>query len=424
MDRVRCLTEYGIAEFQEYLVRLRENGSIPPPRHLLTDSSGSRQVNTANVFIEPKDFANRREFAEYIDDRFVSSGCDDEVNEAGLWEWLSLYYFDSVCPSNVDGLRRPGSSSRHIIGSGIGAKVQRHLLRNSYLIYRVYRRFSDVPLDLLLGGRLHEYSKAVTQIGERRRIFNSKSVLVAANRLYLDTAVGRPKRGYATGDASIQAFGRIVNNLPARYDLETVSADTILALLPDEFRIWLDDNLEDDDELSEIRETFSSVRSTINEEVEFPPPESIDQLLRSMENRALSHRIANVRSSFFRDGVLSAYGSRCAVSGLALTHASGESEEKPEVQAAHIIPVAFGGSDVIQNGLALNRTVHWAFDLGMLWVNQDYKVSVSRDVVHDSRNAWLLAMSGNPLKLPDNHNLHPAQRALRWHATNIARRWN
>ena len=420
MDRVRCLTEHGIAEFQEYLVRLRENGSIPSPRYLLTDPSSSRQLNTADVFIEPKDFANRREFAEYIDACFASSDCEDEVDESGLWEWLSLYYFDSVCPKNRDGVRKPKSLQRHLLNPPHPRKTRRHLLRNAYFIYRRYRHISDVPLDLLLGPPLDQYPQAVTQIGERDRTLDSQGVLIAANRLYLDKSIGKPKPGYTSGDAGILTFGRVVNNLPELCDLSEMSADAILALLPPEFSQWLDDGSKDQNEIQEIRETFAPIQVDHANSARYPDIERFDSLLRDIKDRSISNRVAKVRSRFFRDGVIATYNFRCAISGLELIYSPGSIDEKHEVEAAHIKPVASGGRDLIQNGLALNRSVHWAFDLGMMWIDRDLKVHVSDEVENDRRNEWLRKFSGNMLRLPRNPNFYPSSDALAWHAEHIA----
>jgi hypothetical protein len=62
-----------------------------------------------------------------------------------------------------------------------------------------------------------------------------------------------------------------------------------------------------------------------------------------------------MRDANFRYHVCGAYENRCAVTGLAIINGGG----RAEVQAAHIWPVAAGGPDVVQNGIALSSTVHW-----------------------------------------------------------------
>lgn len=83
------------------------------------------------------------------------------------------------------------------------------------------------------------------------------------------------------------------------------------------------------------------------------------------------------RDRAFRRAVRKAYDNRCAVTGLHLLSAKGN----PEVQAAHIRPVADNGSDSVRNGLALTGTMHWLFDAGLISVAEDMKVLVAEKLV-------------------------------------------
>jgi putative restriction endonuclease len=65
-----------------------------------------------------------------------------------------------------------------------------------------------------------------------------------------------------------------------------------------------------------------------------------------------------IRDANFRRLVCEAYDDTCAVTGLRIINGGGRSE----VQAAHIWPVAEGGSDAVHNGIALSGTAHWLFD--------------------------------------------------------------
>ncbi len=83
-----------------------------------------------------------------------------------------------------------------------------------------------------------------------------------------------------------------------------------------------------------------------------------------------------VRDRVFRRVVLQAYGERCAISGLKLINGGG----RAEVEAAHIRPVEADGPDVVSNGLALCGTAHWMFDRGLIALDDDLKILVSRHV--------------------------------------------
>lgn len=79
-----------------------------------------------------------------------------------------------------------------------------------------------------------------------------------------------------------------------------------------------------------------------------------------------------LRDAAFREGVLRAYDSTCAFTGLRIINGGG----RAEVDAAHIRPVGdnHGGSDSIRNGLALSKTMHWLFDRGIVAVSNNYEI--------------------------------------------------
>jgi putative restriction endonuclease len=105
-------------------------------------------------------------------------------------------------------------------------------------------------------------------------------------------------------------------------------------------------------------------------------------LLRSPEDeqeRKIVQILTNrkVRDASFRRRVCDAYEDTCAVTRLRMVNGGG----KAEVQAAHIWPVADGGPDVAQNGLALSATVHWLFDRHLISLTDDYGLLVAHNRV-------------------------------------------
>jgi putative restriction endonuclease len=100
------------------------------------------------------------------------------------------------------------------------------------------------------------------------------------------------------------------------------------------------------------------------------------------------------RDEAFRRQVRLAYDNRCAISGLKLINGGG----RPEVQAAHIKPVASAGPDSVRNGLALTGTLHWMFDRGLVSIDDDYRVLRARALPENAAH----------LIRPDGHLLIPA----------------
>jgi putative restriction endonuclease len=120
------------------------------------------------------------------------------------------------------------------------------------------------------------------------------------------------------------------------------------------------------------------------------------------------------RDVAFRRKVREAYDYRCAMSGLRLRNGGG----RPEVNAAHIRPVAQQGSDAVRNGLALSGTLHWMFDRGLVSVADDGTILVSRNKVPRDVEDRLL-VPDRRLCLPEDPRDHPHPANLRWHRENV-----
>ncbi|NLF18687.1 MAG: HNH endonuclease [Lentisphaerae bacterium] len=81
-----------------------------------------------------------------------------------------------------------------------------------------------------------------------------------------------------------------------------------------------------------------------------------------------------VRDSDFRRKVTVAYDRKCAVTGLQLRL----------IDAAHIVPVgADGSTDEVTNGICLSPTYHRAYDRGLIFLSDDYRMRINRAMKRD-----------------------------------------
>jgi putative restriction endonuclease len=139
--------------------------------------------------------------------------------------------------------------------------------------------------------------------------------------------------------------------------------------------------------------------------------DGVDDVIPNDPARPLEHILVSrkFRDASFRRHVRSAYGNRCAMTGLQLINGGG----RPEVQAAHIKPVEVDGPDTIRNGLALTGTFHWLFDRGLVSIGEDYRILVSSHGLPDDLGRLL--PSDGRLRVPERpeHLPHPAY--SRWH---------
>ena len=104
-DYIRIFNDDGIAEFRAYLHRLRNGAKEQPPTWMLTDSETSMMLSPT-VEIELKVFGSRFEFGQYLVTTLELLGRRSISHHYALWTWVSLYYFDELCPPLADGTRR------------------------------------------------------------------------------------------------------------------------------------------------------------------------------------------------------------------------------------------------------------------------------------------------------------------------------
>ncbi|MBA3041891.1 MAG: HNH endonuclease [Alphaproteobacteria bacterium] len=121
------------------------------------------------------------------------------------------------------------------------------------------------------------------------------------------------------------------------------------------------------------------------------------------------------RDAKFRQHVRRVYDRTCAFTGLRLINGGG----RPEVEAAHIVPVERGGNDSIQNGIALSGTVHWMFDRGLLSMSDDFTILQSRHLNEDISHLLVRDLAA---RVPEPSHLRPHPHFLAWHRDNIFKR--
>lgn len=234
MERLaRSLNRYGVERFRAHLATLRAGATDPLPVELLDDAAYSEEL-PVDITVLVQEFPDRLTIARHLNERLGMLGHELADQDAGLWAWLALVYFDQLCPPSEDGSRRPGQSYRHI-------REFRHRYRHLLFgPYQIYRRHGDLTA-LLLAGPLRSESSVYHEIVSRHDLIANKGVLQAALMLYFDPRRRRPKPG-AQGShrqpGTVRRFVRVLQQLDVTYDIYGLSGEQILGLLPQEFDIW------------------------------------------------------------------------------------------------------------------------------------------------------------------------------------------
>jgi putative restriction endonuclease len=140
-----------------------------------------------------------------------------------------------------------------------------------------------------------------------------------------------------------------------------------------------------------------------------------DELITSVD-RPLIERVQRrpVRDAAFRLHVVErAYAGRCALTGIRMTNGLG----RAEADAAHIKPVDKGGPDTVRNGIALTKSMHWAFDRGLISLTDSGEILL---VDRGLDNTFLrLLPESRQAHLPRQEEQRPHSAFLSWHRINV-----
>jgi hypothetical protein len=237
---LRKFTDRGLEQFRCYLHELSEGSTAKPPLHLLTDPEFSKPMR-GRVQLEDTQFISRLELAHYLDQTLeeLPERPDKLMNDIHLWSWMSLFYFDQVCPSNDLGRRKPGRDYRHIPEPGY-PNGHRHLMMGAYLVYTVYG-WGDELSKLLLQTALSVESHFHHQIATRQSFITNRGIMEALHILYYNDLENKPKRGpimNKNAPGSLYRFVNVIQQLDVTYDLYSMSGPEIVSLLPKEFDHW------------------------------------------------------------------------------------------------------------------------------------------------------------------------------------------
>jgi len=230
---MRRFNEQGIAFFTEFLDSLTGDAPLPYPSVLLTDPDSTEEINPP-IRIEQQTFGRRYAAAEYLYGIFKDSGLTGIERDRGLWAWLSLLYFDELCPADAAGRRRPGERARWILNTS-GRRYYRNLLAGPYFVFRQHADSPERALALLCGP-LHQMSDVYLEIADSPQLVSNAAVIEAATRLYYDFEKGKLRRGTARDKpGGARRMGEILSQFDCTWDLYSMNTEELIRLLPKEF---------------------------------------------------------------------------------------------------------------------------------------------------------------------------------------------
>lgn len=191
--KLRRFNADGVAAFATYRARLTLEPSLQPPLQLLEDPALTDPM-PGDVDLPARSFKNRLEAGVFLSDIIDATGINLPERDQGLWTWLTLFYFDEVCPPDGNGNRDPQHEARLIAQVDNFQRFYRHLLLGPFLIVRAHR---DDPKRAIafLCKQLSEPGEIVEQLASRKELVTNRAVAEAATRLYYNAASESFKRG-------------------------------------------------------------------------------------------------------------------------------------------------------------------------------------------------------------------------------------
>ncbi|MFO7822932.1 MAG: HNH endonuclease [Cyclobacterium sp.] len=122
-----------------------------------------------------------------------------------------------------------------------------------------------------------------------------------------------------------------------------------------------------------------------------------------------------IRGDLFKREVPKIYNNTCAVSGMRIDATLTLSM----IDACHIKPFSKSFDDTIKNGIALCPNLHRAFDRGLISIDENFQVLVSKCFNEHQSSYGIKSFENKQISLPLNEAYWPLKKNLIWHRKNI-----
>lgn len=232
--KLRRFNTAGLLAFADYRSSLVAEPTLAPPKELLEDEALTELLSVA-VDIESRTFATRLEAGIFLNNLVKQAGVAQPERDKGLWGWLTLFFFDEVCPEDGHGKRDPQDVARLIAQVDNFQRFYRHLLLGPFLVVRAHE---DNPARAMafLCNPLWKPGEIAEQLASRKELVTNQAVAELATQLYYDPVKQTFRRGAGSSvKGAARRLAALLNQLDLTWYLYGMSGQDILRLLPKEF---------------------------------------------------------------------------------------------------------------------------------------------------------------------------------------------
>jgi len=237
--RAKRLNANGIRLFESFL----DNARTSPPDQSVIDAlrsdSSYVEPSTSGLEVTKKTFPTKKSVALYLCERIAEANLSRPPEDEGLWSWLTIYYSDSLLPSNTNRSIAILENARYICSTRYDRKYRHRIAGPTRALWN-YRDEPEV-LDFMLYGRPFELNDIEEQILSRQQRIGNPTIIRLANRLYFNPSNNRAKTGTQnkTGTpGALRRLLRVLEQYERTFDLYSKNVDEIYDWLPNEFERW------------------------------------------------------------------------------------------------------------------------------------------------------------------------------------------
>lgn len=241
MIPVRTFNSTGIESFRNWLAAGAPGGN---PDALVSDPALSDTFYDRSIDPDWK-FTSRYDFGRYLQQVF--SGLDVDMLLApesdGMWAWVNALYFRQLAPTVV---RR----SEHYIPTrrgSAGSLLHRNAARTAFELVVIHGENARFALQQ----KMHTHGQLLESLSASQSIVRNLGFFAAAAKLYVGPdgklkrgATSKPKKpkdrkpSDESGKGSIRRLPTALKRLDLTYDVEVLTPDELVALLPKEYARW------------------------------------------------------------------------------------------------------------------------------------------------------------------------------------------
>ena len=247
----------GMIAFRDFLISARDQKrkdfSIPID---FTDDHNLIQPLSSPKYIDldkAKSFSSRFELAKYLFNLLDQTISDQELYGQGLWEWLTLFYFEMFTSSSKGWVLNRYDHYIYLPSMTISAQYNhavtpnwnvnkptdiRHCIRGSYVAFKHFKDNSKIILESPFGPAFR--GEAAEGMLARRWIRDYPFVVEVMHKVALNSdgsiksQWGKARKGYLE-PGSQRSFIARVNNFRYSHNFNLLASKELKKLLGDEF---------------------------------------------------------------------------------------------------------------------------------------------------------------------------------------------